>query len=349
MWRIAPIIGIILAICTTTISAEESLIVFPGKEWTRKTPAERGVNTELLDRLEQQLGGRGCVVKDGYLIKTWGDQIQVSDWYSSAKPVLSTLLFFAIQEGLVKSVDQPIMDFGWNFQPKDKGITFRHLGSMSSGYARPESAGQAWAYNDFAIQLYQITLFDKVFKGDAKTVAEDPKRLGGLGLQDGLTFSKKRRLSASVRDFARIVWFWTNKGEWGEKQLLSRAFFDEYMKPQTPKDLPQSAKVETDDYLHIGSYGGDSNQRNCDGPGIYGFNWWFNDTGKTHPDTLTWPDAPSDTIMSLGAHGNSSAFIPSLNIVLVCADGNWGDTKTNEVLRLLTQACRPDLSHASYK
>ena len=349
MRRIARLIGIILAICSTAVSAGEPTPVFPGKEWTQKTPAERGVNAELLERLEQLLGGRGCVVKDGYLIKAWGDQAQVGDWYSSAKPVLSTLLFFALQEGLIKSVDQPIMDFGWEFQPKDKGITFRHLGSMSSGYARPEPAGKAWAYNDFAIQLYQITLFDNVFKGDAKTIAEDPKRLGRLHFQDGLTFSKKRRLSASVRDFARLVWFWSNKGKWGGKQLLPRAFFDEYMKPQTPKDLAQTAKADTDDYLHIGSYGGDSDQRNYEGPGTYGFNWWFNDTGRTHPDTLTWPDAPADTIMSLGAHGNSSAFIPSLNIALVCADGNWGDTKTNEALRLLAQACRSDLPQAAKK
>ena len=163
------------------------------------------------------------MIKDGYVVKSWGDQAQVTDVLSSAKPVLSTLLFFAIEEGLVKSVDQPIGDFGWELKEKDRGMTFRHLGAMSSGYARPEAPGEAWAYNDYAIQLYQKTLFDKVFKEDAKAAAEHPKRLGALGFEDGLRFSDKRRISASVRDFARIAWFWANDGNWGGKQVLPEA------------------------------------------------------------------------------------------------------------------------------
>lgn len=338
---------LLLLACLATQAAEPR---FPGKEWDRRDPRESGVNGALLDRIELQLGGRGCIVKDGYVVKSWSNQSQKEDWYSSAKPVLSTVLFFALQEGLIESVDQPIADFGWPLKPKDRGITFRHLGAMSSGYARPEPAGAAWAYNDYAIQLYQKTLFDRVFKADAKGVAEDPKRLGALGLQDGLEFNFKRRLSASVRDFARIAWFWLNKGQWDGKQVLPRAFFDEYMKPQTPKDLPQSKKDGLDDdYLDIESYGGTSNHFSEDGPGTYGFNWWFNDTGRTHPDVLSWPDAPRDTAMSLGLHGNNSAIIPSLNVALVCAEGDWdgskpGDpnSKINQVLKLLVQACAPN-------
>jgi len=181
--------------------------VFPPAEWEMRAPEQLQVNSAMLDQLAAQLGGRGCIVKDGYVIKTWGDQAERGDWASSAKPVLSTMLFFALKEGLVKSVDQPLSDFWEGLKEKDRTITFRHLGSMTSGYARPEGPGEAWAYNDFAIQLYQKTLFDKVFKGDAKAVAEDPKRLGALGFQDGLKFTDRRRLSASVRDFARIAWF----------------------------------------------------------------------------------------------------------------------------------------------
>ena len=159
---------------------------FPGKSWEQREPAALGLDAATLDQLAKQLGGRGCVVKDGYVVKSWGDQAQVSDVLSSAKPVLSTLLFFAIEEGLAKSVDQPIVEFGWELKEKDRGITFRNLGAMNSGYARPEGPGEAWAYNDYAIQLYQKTLFDKVFKEDAKVAAENPKRLGALGLEDGL-------------------------------------------------------------------------------------------------------------------------------------------------------------------
>ncbi|UCH36616.1 MAG: serine hydrolase, partial [Armatimonadota bacterium] len=231
-------------------SALSTEVVFPGAAWEQRAPADLGLDSAILDELAQKLGGRGCVIKDGYVVKAWGDQAERSDWFSSAKPVLSTLLLFALQEGLVESVDQPIADFGWDLKPKDQAITFRHLGSMSSGYARPEPPGAAWAYNDFAIQLYQQTLFDKVFRDDPKAAAEHPDRLGALGLQDGLAVrAKNRRLSASVRDFARIAWFWLNRGRWGDRQVLPRRYFDEYMRPQTPKDLPRTQQAETDDYL----------------------------------------------------------------------------------------------------
>ena len=58
--------------------------------------------------------------------------------------------------------------------------------SNDSGYAMPEAPGAAWSYNDYAIQLYQKTLFDKVFKEDAKAAAERSTRRGGLQLEDRL-------------------------------------------------------------------------------------------------------------------------------------------------------------------
>ncbi len=323
---------------------------FPGEHWETHTPQEAGMDADALDALASALGGRGCVVKDGYVVKTWGDQAERSDWLSSAKPVLSTLLFFTIQEGKVKSVDQPIIEFGWPLIGKDQGITFRHLGAMTSGYARPDPPGAAWAYNDFAIQLYQKTLFDKVFQGDPDAIAAVPERFGALQLEDGLHFiAEKRRLKASVRDFARIAWFWLNRGKWGERQVLPARFFDEYMKPQTPFDLPHTKDADTNDYLGIGSYGGGSDHFTKFGAGIYGFNWWFNGKGRLHPDAMTWPDAPADTFMSIGFGGNCSVIIPSLNLVLASAQGNWGkldggnpDCEMNRAIALLAGAVVPD-------
>ena len=117
------------------------------------------------------------------------------------------------------------------------------------------------------------------------------------------------------------------------------------MKPQTAKNLPQTLENgKDDDYLGLGSFGGSSDHFTQQGPDIYGFNWWFNDTGRLNPDTLTWPDAPADTVMSLGAGGNCSAFIPRLNVAVIAAP-DWGsckagdpETKQNQVLKLLTEA-----------
>ena len=206
-----------------------------------RQPQELGLEHARLDAVAAALGSRGCAIKNGYVVKTWGPQDQRSDWFSSAKPVLSTLLMFALQEGKITSFDQPVADFGWELSAKDRPMTFRHLASMTSGYARPEEPGKAWAYNDYAIQLYQLTVFDKIFQGRPEDVFHDARRFGALGLQDGFTFNKKRRMNASVRDFARVAWFWLNRGNWNGTQVLPRAYFDDNMRPQVPR-ICRSAK-----------------------------------------------------------------------------------------------------------
>lgn len=339
----------LLAYPAARAAARPRRTVFPKDQWATAAPESQGADAARLDELAENLGGRGAVVLNGYVVKSWGSQSEVGDWLSSAKPVLSTLLLYAAAEKKIPSVDTPIARFGWPLLEKDRTMTFRHLANMVSGYARPDPPGAAWAYNDFGIQLYQKTLFDKVFAGDPKEVSEHPRRLGALGLEDGLTFRpSNRRLSASVRDFARIAWFWLHKGNWHGRQLLPRRLFDENQRPQTPRGLPHTVKAETNDYLGIGTYGGGSDHFTDYGAGIYGFNWWFNRTGRLHPDSPTWPDAPPDTFMSIGAGGNCAVMLPSHNAVLASARGNWGKVEAgsrealyNRHIRLLAQALDP--------
>ncbi len=306
--------------------------------------AAAGPRQDALDLLAHNLGGRGAVLHRGRTVHSWGDQAEVSDWLSSAKPVLSTLLFFAMAEGKVKSIDAPVAGYGWPLVEKDRTMTLRHLANMTSGYARPDVPGAAWAYNDFAIMLYQKTLFDRIFEQNPDEAAN--RRFAALELEDGLRFrATNRRMSASVRDFARIAWFWLERGKWKGKQVLARRYFTEYCRAQTPAGLPHTVKAETNDYLKIGSYGGGSDHFTEYGAGIYGCNWWFNAKGRLHPDAVTWPDAPRDTFMSIGAGGNCAVMIPSEKTVLLAARANWGkhtpgdaSAPTNQHIKLLRQA-----------
>ncbi len=318
---------------------------YPGRTWEPQTPAQVGLDPAKLEAIALALGGRGCIVRHGYVVRTWGDQAQRSDWMSSSKPLLSTLLFFAIQEGRVPSVNAKIKSCGWDLGTKDEAMTFHHLANMISSYARLEEPGAAWAYNDYAINLYRLTLFDKVFRQDPIQVANAPERLGSLQFEDGLSFNDRTRLIASVRDFARLCWFWRNKGQWQGRHLLPVEVFDNYCKPQVPRDLPHTAQAQTDDYLKIGTYGGGSDHFTKYGPGIYGYNFWFNAAGRDPPDRLTWPDAPRDTFMTIGAGGNCAAVLPSLDTMIVAARADWGNLKPgdgtstmNRVMKLAVEA-----------
>ena len=322
---------------------------FPGASWETKTPSELGLDSVKLAQVRGSVGGVGCIAKDGYMVMEWSSSSK-SDWASAMKPVMSTMLFFAVYEGklqginaLVDSVVQRLWS-GKQLIAKDKTMTFRHLADMVSGYALPEAPGAAWGYNDYAINLYSKTLFDGVFGQSPDAAARHADRLGVLQFQDGSIFGSRSGygLSTSPRDFARIGWFWANKGNWNGRQILPDSFFTNYMKPDVPGSLPRTAGG-SNDYLNVYFTGGGTDQSEW-GPGIYGFNWWFNGlvgtTGKR-----AWPDAPHDLIMANG-HWNRELIViyPSLGLI-AAARGNWGtldpgnaNASMNRYLKLLKDA-----------
>ncbi|MGB5686604.1 MAG: serine hydrolase [Candidatus Electrothrix sp.] len=314
-------------------------LIFPKKEWEKQPTEALCRNAGALEQFTQHVGGSGVIIKNGYLIKAWGNPAGRTMWASATKPVLSTLLLFAAQEDRVK-IDGQIHPFMPELLGKDRQITFRHLANMTSGYARRESPGQAFAYNDYAVKLYHNTLFNRVFSADPNQVILDKNRLGTLQFQDGAVFEQVGKygwfVHTSPRDFARIGWFWLNKGNWNGEQLLSKGFFDCYLKNQVPESLPLSVKPARD-YLGIGTYGGSGNQSQF-GPGNYGMNWWFN-IGKR-----IWPSLPEDTFQANG-HWNKETVtvIPSMALV-VAGVGDFspfqaGPGPADSLMGLLAEAC----------
>jgi CubicO group peptidase (beta-lactamase class C family) len=334
--------GTIGFLCLTCALPARAAKTFPGAAWTSASPAAVGLDGAKLDQFAANVGGDGIIVKDGYLVKSWGAVGAQGDWASAAKPVSSTMLFFAIEEGRIAGLDAPLTTFGWPMQGKDTGITFRHVANMTSGYMRPEGPGQAWAYNDYGITLYLKTLYDRVFQKSADEVAR--AHLAPLSFEDGCLFCSRGGLglSASPRDFARIGWFWIQRGNWNGTQLLPRRYFDEYRTVQVPASTPRTRCCEGPDYLGVGTLGGGTDQSEW-GPGVYGFNWFFNENGSN------WPSAPIDTFLAQG-HGNEEvmAMIPSLGIV-AAARGNWGTWEPpgyngmNANLKLLVDAVKTTL------
>ena len=166
------------------------------------------------------------------MVRTWGDQTLKDDWASASKPLINTLLFFAVQENRIDRVEDPVIDLvlpatGGTLRPADQSMTFFQLMNMTSGYARIENPGAAWAYNDVAVQFKNL-LVGEVF-GELPD-APIRARLAPLQLQDGSLFTTRGGygLSTTTRDFARIAWFWMNRGSWRGQQvqrLLAQAEF----------------------------------------------------------------------------------------------------------------------------
>lgn len=321
--------------------------VFPGKTWEQRTPGEVGLEAAKVDAFAAAVGGDGVVIKDGYLVKTWGEVATHKWWASASKPVFSTLLLLAVHEGRLASVDAPVKSAGWALSPKDTPMTFRQLANMTSGYATADAPGTAWSYNDFAIQLYARSL-EKIF---GQPLAEAfGARFAALQLEDCAFFGHRHNLGviASPRDFARLGWLWLHRGRWGDRVIIPEPLFTAHVRAQVPVDLPRAVSVagaKPDDYLGIGSFGGGTNQTAA-GPGVYGMNFWFN--RPTPTGERVWPAAPPDVYQANGLWNRDTLTIfPGLRMVVAVRGATPGKFEPgvsgstyDQNLRLIVEAAR---------
>ena len=309
--------------------------------------------------LAAHVQGRGFVVRHDCPLYHWGDYTRPGDLASARKPIISTLLLFAVQDGLIDSVDEPVARFVPALRDlndgKDGAITWRHLASQTSGYGWSESPGQAWSYNDYALALYVDALFDRVFRADPTEILRHYLS-GPLGFEDDSHFNaeirpgvrRKGRIAMSPRDHTRFGLFYLHRGAWDGTQLLRRDLIDLALTGVVPADLPPTAGNDAPMLPGQESHGG-GKRTNARGPGQYSFNWWLN-----LPDRhgrLLFPDAPSDAVIGIGLGMTRGLWIiPSLDLVVAWQGANWSeDDKVNPgepqsahnvAAQLISGACR---------
>ena len=328
--------------------------VFPQAHWEARAPGQVGLSREKLEKLSKLVGGRGCVVRHGYMVYSWGDQTRSPDVASAFKPVLSTLLLMAVQEGRLKSVDEQVADFEPGLKTlnngKDGGITWRHLASQTSGYGLTEAPGEAYSYNDFALTLYYEVLTRKVFQTNGTEVLRS-RLAAPLQFEDAFTFNAFRRpdregrLALSVRDFARIGLLYLHAGRWRDQQLIQPEFIRMTINSPLAPDIPLTGGREADMLPGQHSIGGGKNITPV-GPGYYSFNWWLNRTNRAGQRLFV--DAPSDAYVASGHGGKRTLWIfPSLDMIVCWNESPIDDHDTtpgnpnsrcNQAARLMVEA-----------
>ncbi|MGQ9590844.1 MAG: serine hydrolase [Planctomycetota bacterium] len=308
--------------------------VYPGKTWTRAKPAEVGLDGAKLDELARFAGGRGCVVRRGYLAYVWGDASKRADVASASKPLFTHFLLLAIERGLVAGVDEKVVRFEPRLAEiggpggKDAAISWRHLANQTSSYGVSEKPGEAFDYSDYNMALFFDALVLRVYKtswerADAGVLR--PLLAGPIGCEDEPTLlafgpgDRPGRLAISPRDFARFGLLYLRGGEWEGKRLVREDHIRLVTSTPLPNSIPRTAGKDAPMIPGQRSIGGGKNQ--TDHMGSYSFAWWTNGVdreGKRH-----WPDAPEDTYGAFG-HGGIRAMvvIPSLDLV-----ASWNDAK----------------------
>ena len=124
---------------------------WPTVDWQEATPQEVDIDPSQLARMQAHInehvpGLHGfLIVRHGYLVFEeyyQGFHRQSYNSISSAtKSVISMLVGIALAQGLLKSLDQPMLDFfpayaATEQDPRKRAITLRHLLSMQTGFSR---------------------------------------------------------------------------------------------------------------------------------------------------------------------------------------------------------------------
>ncbi len=220
-----------------------------------------------MQRMDSLLPVAFLVVQNGKLkYEKYWNEYNDSSWsnsFSMAKSVISLLIGIAIDDDLIKSVDQPVSDFIEEFNSEEnKNLRIRDLLTMSSGlnwdehYSSPfslttqayygedlrslvkklkviELSGEKWNYLSGNTQLLALALE----KACGTTVSEYAskklwKRIGAknpaLWSVDKINGIEKAYccFNSNARDFARIGQLILNEGMYDDIQVISKAYLD---------------------------------------------------------------------------------------------------------------------------
>jgi CubicO group peptidase (beta-lactamase class C family) len=200
------------------------------------------------------------------------DKQSIVPSFSMAKSVTSILIGCAIDEGLIKSVDEPITKYIPELAKNgfDK-VTIKHLLQMTSGIKFNESylnpfgdaasfyyginlrkvigkmklksePGKQFEYVSGNTQLLGLVL-ERSLKGKTITSYLQEKLWTQLGMEYDASWSIDRKknglektfccINARARDFAKIGRLYLNNGNWNGKQIISQNWVEESTKADT--------------------------------------------------------------------------------------------------------------------
>jgi CubicO group peptidase (beta-lactamase class C family) len=278
----------------TTLAKSDSTIQWiPSANFNKKQPS--ALDLRFMNSLETRafLVFKG----DSLVFEKYFDQHAintVSNSFSAAKTVVALLIGIAVDEGKIKSLDEPVCNYIPEFSANGKEkITIRHLLMMSSGLSWEESASNPLSDNAesyYGSNLYGLVTRQKaitppgktfnyqsgnsqllgyiVEKATGKSVSEytQEKIWKRIGTEHEAYWSLDKEngdekafccLYATARDFGRLGKLILQEGKYGKQQVIPLWYMKEiYNVPS----LTTEENVPNQRYgLHIWTYKGETN------------------------------------------------------------------------------------------
>ncbi|MGV6860699.1 MAG: serine hydrolase domain-containing protein [Putridiphycobacter sp.] len=275
---------------------------------------------------------------------TWGDTIiyeeyfeehnaqKLSNSFSMAKSVVALLIGAAVEDGFIKSIDEPVANYLEEFKDQTKNeITIRHFLTMSSGLSWDENyfnpfgetaelyydtdardlvlnrrevesePGKVFKYSSADTQTLVYILMAATGKSAAEYATE--KIWSKIGAESDAQWSlvgdenseEKSYccIYATTRDFARLGKLINQNGKWGEEQLINEDYVKAF-KAVAP----------------LQKQNGKPNQ-------LYGFQYWI------------YTGLPYEVTYYRGMLGQYIISIPEFELVIVRTGNGVGDRWVN--------------------
>ncbi|WP_394747920.1 serine hydrolase domain-containing protein [Spongiimicrobium salis] len=103
---------------------------------------------QILGPTKKRGGPAGMIIKNGYIIKQWGDTKRVDMTFSVTKSFLSTMAGLAVDHGLIHSAKDKVGDYIWDGTfdgAHNSKITWAHLLQQNSDWSGELWGGKDWA------------------------------------------------------------------------------------------------------------------------------------------------------------------------------------------------------------
>ena len=284
-----------------TIEGVKNNLDWPfSKKWNTQ-----GISSKDQDFLKQLKTKAFLVFKgDSLVFEHYGENHSlhtVSNSFSAAKTLVALLIGIAMEEGKIKSLDEPVGNYLKEFNSNRKEqITIRHLLIMASGLDWEESASNPLSENAesyYGTDLYGLVTRQKVItkpgqrfkyqsgntqllafileKATGKSVSDyaEEKIWRQMDTQQNVYWSLDKEFGdekafccvyATARDFGRLGKLLLQKGRWGFKQIVPESYMNELFKVTnlaTEEGVPNKRYA-----MHIWTYlGGKSPVYYCRG------------------------------------------------------------------------------------
>ena len=317
------------------ISASEKPFVFEKEDFELPNSYEfEGEQLNLIEGLDHFHTDGLIILHDGKMLfeKYWNGNTKDSKHiaFSVSKSYLSALFGIAIEEGLIKSIDDSVSIYLDDFEGTGyEDVKIKNLLQMSSGiefnedYADPNSdinrfaraTAKGSSFRDFAKTLkngkkqgtynHYVSLDTQVLGMILESVTDMPlreylyKRIWSkIGTESDAYYIADKTgtdmalggLNATLRDFSKFGLLYLNEGSWDGEQIVPKSWVLKSHTPDAPHLMPNAGDLSSSEWG-------------------YGYQWWI----------------PGDPLTDYTAHGIFNQFIyvdPVSNVVIAKTSSN---------------------------